>query len=263
MYQLEGHRVRQLERRLVERAQSVAVTSTVEADLLRGCFPHVEVRAIPNGVDLDYFKPVEDARAIRGSAPPGLACVFVGALDYRANVDGVSWFCRAAWPEIRRRFPQAKFVLVGQRPNSLVRRLGEIPGVEVVGEVEDVRPHLHRARIAVVPLRIARGIQNKVLEALAVGKPVIASPQALAGLDIFPGEHVVQAETPGEWVAGIDMLLSNESECHRLGAAGRDFVCEHHRWDRCLEPFADLLGVSDAMIPVVSLPVGDGRLRWA
>ena len=104
--------------------------------------------------------------------------MFVGALDYRANIDGICWFCGDVWPQVRRRIPDAALAIVGRRPDPAVRRLGRIPGVELVGEVSDVRPDLARAGVAVVPLRIARGIQNKVIEAIAAGRPVIASPQA-------------------------------------------------------------------------------------
>src|SRR5207245_1533631 len=103
-------------------------------------------------------------------------CVFVGALDYRPNVEGVGWFCRNVWPEIRRRRPDAVLLLVGRKPAPAVQRLAGEPGVEVVGQVPDVRPFLHRAAVTVVPLQIARGVQNKVLEALAMGKAVVASP---------------------------------------------------------------------------------------
>jgi glycosyltransferase involved in cell wall biosynthesis len=115
--------------------------------------------------------------------------------------------------------------------------------VELVGEVPDVRPFLQRATLAVVPLRIARGIQNKVLEALAAGVPVIASPSALEGLDLIHGDHVYQAKTSAQWVDVISALLRDARERHRLGAAGREFVKRNHRWEHCLRPLEDLLGL--------------------
>ena len=250
LYGLEGLRVRRLEQELANRSQAITVVSQAEADLLRGFCPRAKVQSVPNGVDLDHFQSdCDDVDAGRSD------CVFVGALDYRPNVDGVSWLCREVWPAVHARFPQATFVLVGRRPVAQIRRLAAQPGVELVGEVPDVRPYLQRARVAVVPLRIARGIQNKVLEALAAGKPVIASPQALEGLDVVPGEHVYQAETPGEWVAGISHLLSDEVECRRLSAAGREFVCRYHRWDNCLQPLERLLGLAKIAASTSSVPV--------
>jgi sugar transferase (PEP-CTERM/EpsH1 system associated) len=248
LYQTEGHRVRQIEKELCDRCDAVTVVSEAEAKLLREFCRRDNVHSIPNGVDSDFFRPqfddlkTEDNKA---AATAGYECVFVGALDYEPNVDGATWFCREVWPQVRARFPQARFLLVGRNPAPQVRRLGTLPGVELIGEVPDVRPFLYRASLAVMPLRIARGIQNKVLEALAAGKPVIASPQALEGLDLVPGEHVHRASTAAEWLAGISDLFENEMECRRLGRAGRAFACERHQWESCLRPLAALLGMSE------------------
>jgi glycosyltransferase involved in cell wall biosynthesis len=181
-----------------------------------------------------------------------LSCVFVGALYYRANIDGVTWFCREVWPQLCSRFPGAKFVLVGRRPVASVRRLARDPSVEIAGDVLDVRSYLRNASVVAVPLRIARGIQNKVLEALAVGKAVIASPQALEGLEVVAGQHVCQASTAEEWLNGISRLFRDDAERRRLGAAGRLFVLNHHQWDQCLQPFAELLGLSSVNQSVAS-----------
>jgi glycosyltransferase involved in cell wall biosynthesis len=126
-------------------------------------------------------------------------------------------------------------------------RLAGLPGVEVVGQVPDVRPHLGAAAVAVIPLRIARGVQNKVLEALAMGKPVVASPEALAGLLAKPGLHLLQASSPAEWVEAIGGLLDDPSLRRKLGAAGRCHVEDEHRWDRCLGRLLTSLGVTDRM----------------
>jgi sugar transferase (PEP-CTERM/EpsH1 system associated) len=235
LYRLEGHRLRRLERGLPAWARAVTLVSEAEAQLYRGfCLPG-DVRAVPNGVDLDYFRP--------GAAAAEPSCVFVGALDYRPNVDGAVWFCSEVWPEIVRRQPQARLYLVGRRPAPAVLRLAGAPGVEVVGQVPDVRPYLARAAVTVVPLRIARGIQNKVLEALAMGRAVVASPQALEGLAVQPGVHVWQASTPAEWVRAIRALWADTDRQLALARAGRRHIEENHRWVSCLEPFATLLGV--------------------
>jgi glycosyltransferase involved in cell wall biosynthesis len=124
-----------------------------------------------------------------------------------------------------------------------VQRLGEQPGIEVVGQVPDVRPHVARSAVAVVPLRIARGVQNKVLEALAMGKATVASPQALAGVPATPGTHLLRAATPGEWVESVQQLLDNDNLRRRLGAEGRRYVETYHCWERCLEPMGELLAL--------------------
>jgi sugar transferase (PEP-CTERM/EpsH1 system associated) len=236
LYGLEARRVAQLERELGQRCEAVTVVSDAEAELLRELRPQAVVHSVPNGVDVDYFAPDDETLA----PAPRLECVFVGVLDYFANVEGVTWFCRSVWPDVVARFPQARFVIVGRRPVAQIRGLASQPGVEVVGEVADVRPYLRKARVVVVPLRIARGIQNKVLEAMSAGIPVVASPQAIEGLDVVPHEHVYVADTPADWVSAIGSLFGDEGACRRLGAAGRAFVCQHHLWDDCLRPLEDI-----------------------
>jgi glycosyltransferase involved in cell wall biosynthesis len=195
------------------------------------------VYAIRNGVDMDYFRPIEPSQNENG-------CAFVGALDYHPNVDGAAWFCRQVWPALHSRHPTAKMYLVGRRPAPAVRQLVEIPGVELVGQVPDVRPHLGRAAVAVVPLRIARGIQNKVLEAMSMGKATVASPEALTGLDARAEEHLLVASTPGEWVVKVSRLLDDRALRGRLGTAARGYVEDKHCWETSMAPFAELLGLN-------------------
>src|SRR5207302_49708 len=116
------------------------------------------------------------------------------------NVEGLIWFCQNVWPEVHRRLPEATFAIVGRRPTAAVKKLAHLPGVGVVGEVPDVRPYLADAAVAVAPLQIARGVQNKVLEALAMGKAVVASPQAIEGLNLQDDVHIVRATTADEWI---------------------------------------------------------------
>jgi sugar transferase (PEP-CTERM/EpsH1 system associated) len=237
LYRLEGARLARLERDLAGWAKALTLVSEAEARLFRQSCPEAPVHAIKNGVDLDYFSPAG------GEEEEEATCVFVGALDYFPNIDAAVWFCDAVWPEVLRGRPGAILRLVGRRPGSEVTALGRRPGVEVVGQVPDVRPQVRRATLSVVPLRIARGIQNKVLESLAMGKATVVSPQALAGVGARPAEHLAVAEAPAEWAAAILELFADRDRRRRLGAGGRAFVEEHHRWGRCLRPFADLLGL--------------------
>lgn len=235
LYHLEGRRLRRLERDLPAWARAVTLVSEAEADIYRQFCRPGQVHTVANGVDLDYFQP-----AAQENEP---ACVFVGALDYRPNIDAACWFCDQVWPIVHRINPQARLWLVGRSPVAAVRRLGALPGVEVIGPVPDVRPYLARAALAVVPLRIARGLQNKVLEALAMAKATVASPQALAALRVEDGVHLVEARRPEEWVDAIIGLLRDTDRRQRLGVAGREFVETHHSWERCLTPLDSLLGL--------------------
>ncbi len=238
IFQIEGRRLRRLEASLPDHVEAVTVVSPQEARLFRSFRPSGRVHVIRNGVDLDYFQP----NGASGTSASD-KCVFVGALNYRANLDGVIWFCREIWPQVHTRHPQAAIRLVGSNPAPAARRLARLPGVHLVGEVPDVRPYLSEAALAVVPLRVARGLQNKVLEAMATGKPVVATPQALEGIGATPGVHVCQAATTDEWVQTISTLLCDPGLRSRLGHAARDFVQRQFQWKTQLEPLVRLPGL--------------------
>lgn len=233
LYRLEGRRLRRLEQGLPAWTKAITLVSEAEVAIYRQFCSEGVVRAIHNGVDLDYFQP---------QAPPKEhGCVFLGALDYWPNVEGICWFCNEVWPVLRRRCPEATLSIVGRRPAPAVCRLADIPGVKLVGQVPDVRPHLAGAAVSIVPLRIARGIQNKVLESLAMAKATVTSPQALEGLQAQSGNELLCANSPQEWVDSIVSLLDDSAMRQRIGTAGRRFVSEFHRWERCLEPLDALL----------------------
>ncbi len=238
LYRLEGRRLRRMERQLCTRARGLILTSSAEEALFRTSVGDGPVHTIINGVDLDYFHPLEPSSEPR--------CVFVGALDYRPNVDAACWFCREVWPLVVRRRPDARVAFVGRRPAAAVVELARLPGVEVAGQVPDVRPFMSRAAVVVAPLRIARGIQNKVLEGLATGKATVASPAALCGVRAKPAEHLLAASSPEEWVEAIMRLFESPELRAKLGAAGRRYVEENHRWERCLEPLSGILGLGPA-----------------
>jgi sugar transferase (PEP-CTERM/EpsH1 system associated) len=237
VFRTEGHRLRRLEMEMANWARAVMLVSQAEVDVFHVFSPWEQVHAVPNGVDLEYFQPSDNVSENRD-------CVFVGALDYYPNVDAAIWFCQEVWPSIRQQHPTSSFNIVGRRPVAVVQRLAELPGVKLVGEVPDIRPFVASAALVVAPLRIARGLQNKVLEALAMGKAIVASPPALAALKCHPGVDLLSAGTAAEWVKAILHLLANELTRHQLGAAGRKYVEEHHAWNRCLEPLSELLGLT-------------------
>src|SRR5207244_2106356 len=137
------------------------------------------------------------------------SCAFVGALDYLPNVDAAVWFAREVWPAIRATHPAAELRLIGRKPAPAVQELAALPGVKLIGQVPDVRPHVAAVAVVVAPLRLARGLQNKVLEALAMAKPVVAAPAALAALTAEPGVHLLSATTPAEWAAAVGGLFAD------------------------------------------------------
>ena len=243
LFQLEGCRLRRLERSLPDCAAAITLVSQAEADLFRGVCPNDRTIALANGVDLDYFRPANTGPGTWQSLPAQdrSNLVFVGALDYRANVDAACWFVRHVWPLIRQRLPNLTLALVGRNPAAAVERLAAEPGIRVISNVPDVRPYLAAADLAIAPLRIARGIQNKVLEAMAMGKPVIASPAALEGLDAQPDRHLVVADQPEQWTSAIEALLHDEERAFSLGMSARRFVLRHHAWEATFAPLDGLL----------------------
>jgi glycosyltransferase involved in cell wall biosynthesis len=182
-----------------------------------------------NGVDLEYFQPQT------ASVVPHI-CTFVGAMDYLPNIDAVTWFAEAVWPNLRMKYPNSEFRIVGRKPVERVTALASQPGIIVTGSVPDVRPHVASSSVIVAPMRISRGLQNKVLEAMAMGKPVIASPPALAALAAQPGEHLLSAQNPAEWQARLSQLFDDPDRCSTLGKSARLFVEANHNWSECLRP---------------------------
>ncbi len=237
LYRAEGERLRRLERSLLGFADAITLVSQAEADLYRRVCGSGRVHAVRNGVDLDYFAPPADP------PPREPSCVFVGAMDYRPNVEGMLWFARHVWPQVRRRHPQATLYVVGHRPTPAILRLADEPGIVVTGSVPDVRPYLARAAAVVAPLQIARGIQNKVLEAMAVGRLVVASPGAITGLKVRPGEELIQATSAEEWVRALTEALSDYDLQNQFGWRARSYVQRYHDWSAALAPLNDLLAI--------------------
>jgi len=258
LYLLEARRVRRLEQALARRANALTVVTEPEAQLLRSFCSAAEIHAVGNGVDTDYFHP---GAAGRPAEP--LHAVFVGVLDYHANVDGLCWFCENVWPQVKISLPEATFSIVGRRPTPTVRQLQRFPGINVVGEVDDVRDHLARATVSIAPLRIARGVQNKVLEAMAAGVPVLASPQALTGLELQPGRDALCAQTPADWHSQLVRLLTGDALRSELAARGRAYVERHHSWQRQLAQLGDLINATRSAGSTATAPADHHDLQPA
>ncbi len=200
-----------------------------------------------NGVDTDYFDPVISFDEL----PAPADVVFVGAMDYRANVEAATYFAEAVWPFVLKSAPDVQFVIVGANPVRKIRALDGKNRINVTGRVDDVRPWLDQAKIVVAPLRVARGMQNKVLEAMAMARPVVATTAAATGLGVTPGEDILIADDAAVMAQEILSLLGDSDKRHRLGVAARRMVCERYRWSEQLKRFDAALGAysSSAMEP--------------
>ncbi|MBP3959235.1 TIGR03087 family PEP-CTERM/XrtA system glycosyltransferase [Gemmata sp. G18] len=236
LYRLEAARVRKIERALAGSVRAASVVSRAEADVYDSFTRAGAATVATNGVDLDYFAPVAPV-----TGETQLACAFVGALDYMPNEDAAIWFARDIWPAIRAKFPAAEFRIIGRKPTPAVQALAVLPGIRLIGQVPDVRPFVASAAVVVVPLRLARGVQNKVLEAMAMAKAVVAAPPALAALGTESGIHLLSASTPEEWVNTVSALFTDAGLRHKLSGAARQFVERHHHWEQCLRPLLDAI----------------------
>lgn len=233
VYLREAITLARYERRVAERAKVSLVTAERELVLMRTIAPGCDIRALPNGVDVDYF-------TARTELPEAPSAVFFGAMDYHANVEAAVMLVREVLPRLRRRHPGFRVVIAGANPSPEVRALGEVPGVTVTGYVDDIRPHVRGASVCVIPLRVARGVQNKVLEAMAMGVPVVASPGAAEGIDATPGDDLLVARVDDGGAAVADAVSGLVDDPARLTAVAeraRRVVVERYGW----EPRAEAL----------------------
>jgi len=219
-YRLEGQRLRAFEAEAVRWGQPCILATGAEEALLRSFAPWARTAVVPNGVDLSGYEPPADAPTV----------IFTGAMDYLPNVDAVEHYCTDIFPAVSRAVPGARFLIVGLNPTSAVRRLGELPGVTVTGAVPDVRPYYRQSAVSVAPLRIARGIQNKVLQAMALGVPVVATTAAARGLEARRDEHFLVEDEPARFAEAVVGLLRDRDARRRLAARARSFVEAHHSW---------------------------------
>lgn len=247
IYRYEAQCLARYEARIVRTFDRVLLVSEAEKAQLPGELQLSSVRSIPNGVDLEYFSP-----AHTGVFPAsGPLLVFTGVMDYWPNVDGVQWFVEKIFPRIRASVPDVRFLIVGNRPTAQVRKLAATPGVTVTGFVEDIRDYVGAAGVCIVPLRIARGIQNKLLEAMAMGKAVVSTPQAYEGLRAQSGRDLLVAADEAAFAEATIQLLGDPQRAAVMGRKARLCVERNYAWEGNLSELDDLIR-PDAARPAVS-----------
>ncbi|MCZ8136544.1 MAG: TIGR03087 family PEP-CTERM/XrtA system glycosyltransferase [Porphyrobacter sp.] len=234
------------EERLGQRADATILISEAEAALYRSRLrdpAKVNVQVIGNGINAAFFDPatVRPHPVLEGQ--PGPHFVFTGQMDYRPNEQAALWVIEALLPVLRQRFPDALFHVVGRNPTVKLMAHDGQSGVRVWGEVPDVRPFIAAADAVLAPLLIARGVQNKVLEAMAMARPVVLTPEAATGIAAVDGEHwLVSAPDPQAMAGKIaDLLADPQAQAH-MAAAARRFVLDHHGWEAMLAPLGQLVG---------------------
>lgn len=234
VYRTEANRLRRIEAGEHDHFDAVAVVSEAEAEAYRQHVgDHPGLMVVGNGVDMNYFHPLPDCDS--------QAIVFVGVLNYAPNADGVSWFVRHVLSALRERVPGAKLLIVGRHPTPQVEELGQQAGVEVVGSVSDVREYMMKASAVIAPLLLARGVQNKVLEAMSSARPVVCSSSAAQGIEAVDGQHLLVADQPQQWVEQLQRVLTDKPLRQKLGQAARRHVEERYGWEERLTPLVEAL----------------------
>lgn len=247
-YRIEAEKLIRYEKKLAAEFDICTATTLGELEAVRKLNPAVKSAVIPNGVDLGYFHH-------RTSDPAGSSVlVFLGRMDYFPNIDGAMYFARDVFPLIREEIPQAQFLIVGSAPSRSIQNLSRLSGITVTGHVPDVRPYLERAAVAVAPLRIARGTQNKILQFLAMGVPVVTTPEAAKGVDAEVSKHFVVAEGSESFASRVINLLQDRELRTSLSLSGRQSLATAHSWPASMQILDNLLeqrtaGASHAAVP--------------
>jgi sugar transferase (PEP-CTERM/EpsH1 system associated) len=238
VYRHEARTLGAYERRICREFDRVLLVSEQEASYFPDALDAGKLQAVGNGVDLEFFQPHPER-----SADDGPVLVFTGMMDYWPNVEGMRWFLHNVYPRVREALPSIKLLVVGSRPTSEVRGWVKHGGVTVTGYVPDVRDYLGKAAVCIAPLRVARGIQNKVLEAMAMGKAVVSTPEAFEGIRAVPGDDLVLAADATTFAANVIALLNDPVEAKRVGDNARRCVERNYSWA------ANLAVLDSLMVP--------------
>ena len=238
IYSLEWKRVAAFEKKIVKHFDVMFLTSAQEKKIFLEKVTKAEITVLRNGVDLEFFSPI----ATETFQKKGPLLVFTGVMDYFPNVDAVCWFSESILPTVRKSVPEVLFYIVGSRPSVEVQQLAEADQkITVTGFVEDVRPYMAAADICIAPIRIARGVQNKILEAMSMGKPVVASGEAVTGINAALGKGILKADSASQFAEIIIDLLKNREKADSIGREARNFVERHYAWDIHLKVLDSML----------------------
>lgn len=241
IYGREAKRLLAFEEKVARTFSSSLVVSDVEKELFQQRIPGVVPDVLPNGVDTEHFTTTGESHRHPHT------CVFTGVMDYEPNIDGVCWFVDQCWPRIRERFSDARLLIVGSKPVPKVQALAQLPGITVTGRVPTTPPYFDQSAVAIAPLRLARGVQNKVLEALSMSLPVVSSPQAAQGLGNVPPDVLTIADGAEATIRGVCELFADPARARTIGTSAGKWVRETWRWERMydrLDALLEKLGVT-------------------
>ena len=224
IYRLESNRLRRYEEKIAQSVDCCIVTSLEEARKFKASISNGEVEVVSNGVDFEYFKPGHDGYEKN-------RLIFSGMMDYFANVDGILYFYKEILQLIKTEIPGIRLYIVGANPSKCVQKLAKQDNIIVTGFVDDIRPYLEKSAVCVVPLRIACGIQNKILEAMSMGVPVVTTKKALLGIEAVPGRDILVEDDPKKFAQKTIELLKDRKLRDRISQNARKLIEERYNWN--------------------------------
>jgi len=248
IYAREARLVADLEEQVLKTFDASIFVSGEEKELIEKSTSTTHV--VANGVDLEKFYPTKEESSgkatLKGIANKNAPVfLFSGVMDYFPNEQAVEWFAKEVWPQVKANYPDAEFIIAGMRPSKKIRVLGKSDGITVTGFVEDMLPYYHRADIFVAPFQIARGLQNKILQAMACELPVISTSKGATGISTAPGQHLLIAESPKDFINAIDRLLEDKTLYQKLQVTGMQLIRQSFSWRAQNAILASILFGSD------------------
>lgn len=236
LYRREHFKVKELECQAAELCEESYLIAEPEVKLFKEKVTDSgNIKVLGNGLDMDAFYPRTDLRL----TPPVL--LFAGVMDYEPNIDAVVWFVEHCWPTIRKEYVGARFIIAGMNPVDSVRKLTEHKGVEVTGFVDDILAYFHQATVFVAPFRLARGVQNKVLQAFACSLPVVSTSMGAEGIDCVEGRHFLVANSASEFIDAVIKVMRNQDEANRLADEALALIKDKYSWEGQLSPLIKVL----------------------
>jgi glycosyltransferase involved in cell wall biosynthesis len=243
----EWRKTRTTEEQICREFEYVISVSEQDRSTFRAEFGIDSITAVPTGVDAHYFQPLP-VQPRRGNL------VFVGSMDWQPNEDGIFWFVKDVYPQVKRAWPGASLTIVGRNPSSRLRALAAPDSsVEITGTVDDVRPYLAAAEVVVVPLLVGSGTRIKIFEAMAMSRPVVSTTIGAEGLPVNPGKEILLADAPGTFADAVVGLLRSDEERRAMAQAARDRILAEHTWDSAAKRMHEIL------TRVVSGDLGNGQ----
>ena len=237
IYAREQHLLSKYEKRIVEQFDACYLIAQAEVTLFnQQVIQNDKVQVMGNGLDTTAFYPAKDKKA-----NPYPMFLFTGVMDYKPNVDAVVWFAEKCWGDIIKQHPRARFIIAGMNPNKDIMKLVELTGVEVTGFVDEILPYYHQADMFVAPFRLARGVQNKVLQAFSCALPVISTPMGAEGIICQPDRDILLASSPEQFIQQANKLIDQPALAQSIGESAEKLITKYYSWQSQLQPLVNLL----------------------